>query len=89
MKIPVSLFFTTRTITPPLEPGEGVHLRLVGCLLLLSGFALVLAALVMLPGFAERLAFAVAGFAVELLGLALLTLGYKSVQTGANAGGPR
>lgn len=64
-------------------------MRLVGCLLLLSGFALVLAALVMLPGFVERLSFTGAGFAVELLGLALLTLGYKSAQTGANAGGPR
>lgn len=64
-------------------------MRLVGCLLLLSGFALVLAALAMLPGFVERLAFTAAGFAVELLGLALLTLGYKSVQTGANTGGPR
>jgi hypothetical protein len=52
-------------------------LRLVGCLLLLSGFFLVLAALVMLAAFGQRLAFVGAGFGVELLGLALLTQGYK------------
>ena len=55
-------------------------MRLVGCLLLLSGFALVLAALAMLPGFAQRLAFVCAGLAVEVLGLALLTQGYRSLQ---------
>jgi hypothetical protein len=52
-------------------------LRLVGCLLLLSGFFLVLAALVMLTAFGQRVAFIAAGFAVELLGLGLLTQGYK------------
>lgn len=52
-------------------------MRLVGCLLLLSGFFLVLAALVMLTGFGQRLAFVGAGFCVELLGLGLLTHGYK------------
>jgi hypothetical protein len=55
-------------------------LRLVGCLLLLSGFFLVLAALVMLTGFGQRLAFVGAGFCVELLGLGLLTQGYKPAQ---------
>jgi hypothetical protein len=56
------------------------YLRLVGCLLLLSGFSLVLAALVMLPAFASRAGFAVAGFGVEVLGLGLLIQGYKSAQ---------
>jgi len=52
-------------------------LRLVGCLLLLSGFFLVLAALVMLTSLSQRFAFVGAGLAVELLGLGLLTHGYK------------
>ncbi len=52
-------------------------MRLVGCLLLLSGFFLVLAALVMLSAFGQRLAFVCAGFGVELLGLALLTQGQR------------
>jgi hypothetical protein len=55
-------------------------LRLVGCLLLLSGFALTLAALVLLTALSQRFAFVAAGLAVELLGLALLTYGYKSTQ---------
>jgi hypothetical protein len=55
-------------------------LRLIGCLLLLSGWLLVLSALVMLPGFAQRAAFITAGIAVEALGLALLTRGYTLVQ---------
>ncbi len=55
-------------------------MRLVGCLLLLSGFVLVLAALVMLASFAERVVFTAAGLGVEVLGLALLTQGYKSLQ---------
>ncbi len=55
-------------------------MRLVGCLLLLSGFALVLAALVLLPALAQRFAFVAAGLAVEVLGLALLTHGYKPRQ---------
>jgi len=55
-------------------------LRLVGCVLLLSGFAIVLAALVLLTALSQRFAFVAAGFAIELLGLALLTHGYKSLQ---------
>jgi len=55
-------------------------LRLVGCLLLLSGFALALAALVLLATLAQRVAFVAAGLAVELLGLALLTQGYRAIQ---------
>ncbi len=52
-------------------------MRLVGCLLLLSGFFIVLAALVMLTAFGQRLAFTGAALAVEVLGLALLTQGHK------------
>jgi len=54
--------------------------RLIGCVLLLSGFAIVLAALILLTALAQRFAFVGAGFAIELLGLALLTQGYKSLQ---------
>jgi hypothetical protein len=54
--------------------------RLIGCVLLLSGFAIVLAALVLLGALGQRFAFASAGFAIEVLGLALLTQGYKSLQ---------
>ncbi len=51
-----------------------------GCLLLLSGWLIVLAAMVMLHTFAQRLSFVLAGIAVEALGLALLTSAYKAQQ---------
>jgi hypothetical protein len=47
-------------------------MRLVGLLLLIAGWALVLAAIGMLRVDVPRAAFVLAGFAVELLGLALL-----------------
>ncbi|MDR3746260.1 MAG: hypothetical protein P4K80_09040 [Acidobacteriaceae bacterium] len=53
-------------------------MKLVACLLLLSGFFLVLAALVLLASTGQRTAFVVAGLGVEILGLALLTQGYQS-----------
>jgi hypothetical protein len=53
---------------------------LIGCLLLLSGFFIVLAALVMMPSFQMRLAFTVAGLGVEVLGVGLLTQAYKVAQ---------
>lgn len=55
-------------------------MRLVGCLLLVSGFFLVLAALVLLAALQMRLAFAAAGLGVEVLGVTLLTRGYKPMQ---------
>jgi hypothetical protein len=55
-------------------------LRLFGCVLLLSGFFIVLAALALLTSFQLRLAFIAAGFGVETLGLALLMQGHKPVQ---------
>ena len=55
-------------------------MRLVGCLLLLSGFFLVLAALVMLPAVATRLAFVAAALGVEVLGVGLLTRAYTAWQ---------
>jgi hypothetical protein len=64
------------------DPSErkGESLRLIGCVLLVSGFFLVVAALVLLPGFSLRLAFTAAGLGVEVLGIGLLTQGYKSMQ---------
>jgi hypothetical protein len=55
-------------------------LKLVGCVLLISGWFIVLAALVLLAAFLQRIAFVTAGLAVELLGLALLTISYRSLQ---------
>jgi hypothetical protein len=55
-------------------------LKLVACVLLLSGFFIVLAALVLLTSLGQRSAFVGAGFGVEILGLALLTQSYRSIR---------
>ena len=55
-------------------------MRLVGCLLLLSGFFLVLAALVLFPAPAMRIAFVAAGLGVEGLGVGLLTRAYTLME---------
>jgi uncharacterized membrane protein HdeD (DUF308 family) len=55
-------------------------LRLVGCLLLVSGFFLVLAALVLFAAPNMRLAFVAAGLGVEVLGVGLLTRAYTLMQ---------
>jgi hypothetical protein len=55
-------------------------LRLVGCLLLPSGFFVVLSALVLLPTPAMRFAFVAAGLGVEILGVGLLTRAYTLMQ---------
>jgi hypothetical protein len=59
---------------------EGDSLRLVGCVLLPSGFFLVLAALVLFPAAGPRFAFVIAGLGVEVLGVGLLTRGYTLMQ---------
>ena len=51
-------------------------------MLLLSGWLIVLASLVMLTAFKERFAFVVAGLAIEALGLGLLLFGNRAVQEG-------
>ena len=58
-------------------------MKLIGCLLLLSGWFLVLAALVMLPAFTQRAIFIAAAMAIEILGLVLLTRAYTAMQRGA------
>jgi uncharacterized membrane protein HdeD (DUF308 family) len=60
--------------------GQGDSLKFVSCLLLLSGFFLVLAALVLFPAPATRIAFVVAGLGVEVLGVGLLTRAYTLAQ---------
>ena len=55
-------------------------MKLVACLLLLFGFFLVLASLVLLPSLGQRSAFVGAGFGVEVLGLSLLTQAYKTMR---------
>ncbi|HUD23687.1 MAG TPA: hypothetical protein VMQ60_12655 [Acidobacteriaceae bacterium] len=53
-------------------------MKLVACVLLLSGFFIVLAALVVLTSLGQRSAFVGAGFGVEFLGLCLLTQAYRT-----------
>jgi hypothetical protein len=62
-------------------------LKLAGCLLLLSGALIVVTALAMLPGFAMRSWFAVAGIAVELLGLGAMARGHMLDERGAAKAG--
>jgi hypothetical protein len=47
-------------------------LNWIGCVLLVSGWAIVIAALLLLAGLGDRFAFISAGLLVEVLGLALL-----------------
>lgn len=63
---------------PKIPPG----LKLGGLFLQLSGWAIVLAALAMLPGSTARIAFVAAGFAVEILGLALVIYSHGFVRRG-------
>ena len=53
-------------------------LRTIGCVLLISGWVLALAALVLLHTSGMRLVFVLAALAVEALGLALLLMAYKA-----------
>jgi uncharacterized membrane protein HdeD (DUF308 family) len=55
-------------------------LRLIGCLLLLSGFFLVLAALVLFAEPKMRFPFVGAGLGVEVLGVGLLTRAYTLIE---------
>jgi len=62
------------------NPTHGALLKLIGTLLLLSGWFLVLAALVMLRTFAQRAGFITAAMGIEALGLALLIHAHMSMQ---------
>jgi hypothetical protein len=54
-------------------------LRLLGCLLLLSGFLLSAVALVLLASLGQRFVFVAAALGVEVLGVALLTRANKAM----------
>ena len=56
---------------------------LIGYLLMVSGWLLTLAALLLLAGLTQRFAFVLAGLLVELLGLALIAHRYRSLQKDA------
>jgi len=79
-----SLLYTypRRNHTPASHP-EGGRLRLAACLLLVSGFVVALAALILLPALGLRFAFVAAGLAVECLGVWLLTQAYRGLAKGA------
>lgn len=63
--------YLMRTISP--GPEENSHfMKIAGFLLLVSGEALVIAALALLAGASPRVAFVIAGLAVQVLGLALV-----------------
>ena len=47
-------------------------MKLAGLLMLVAGWGIVISAIVLLPSAMGRVAFALAGVAVELLGLALM-----------------
>ncbi len=55
-------------------------MRLIGCLLLLSGFFIATSAIVLMNSLATRMGFVAAGLGVEGLGLALLMNGYKALE---------
>lgn len=58
-------------------------MRLIGYLLMLSGWLLVFAALLLLTGLGQRFAFVVAGLLVSLLGLGVIALRYRSLERGS------
>jgi hypothetical protein len=59
---------------------DSAKVRAIGCLLMVSGWAIVLAALVLLHGLGQRYGFVAAGLAVEVLGLVLLAQCYRAEQ---------
>jgi hypothetical protein len=61
-------------------------MRIVGCVLMVSGWALLVAALVLLPALGLRFAFGVAGMLVEAIGLGVLAYGYRAAVRGADGG---
>lgn len=57
-------------------------MRLIGYLLMLSGWLLAFASLFLLAGLGQRFTFVIAGMLVEFLGLTLIALRYRSLQRG-------
>jgi hypothetical protein len=54
----------------------------IGYLLMVSGWLLVFASLFLLASLGQRFTFVIAGLLVELLGLVLIALRYRSLQKG-------
>ncbi|WP_158821610.1 hypothetical protein [Granulicella sp. S156] len=52
----------------------------VGCLLMVSGWLIAIAALLLLVGSGQRLAFVMAGLLVESIGLVLVAQSYRALQ---------
>lgn len=52
----------------------------VGCLLMVSGWLIAIAALLLLVGVGQRLAFVMAGLLVESIGLVLVAQSYRALQ---------
>jgi len=55
-------------------------MKLAGFLLLVAGWAIVVAALLLLPSGASRLAFVLAGVAVQVLGLVLAVRSHRVLE---------
>ena len=52
----------------------------VGCLLMVSGWLIAIASLLLLVGSGQRLAFVMAGLLVESIGLVLVAQSYRALQ---------
>ncbi len=57
-------------------------MRAIGSVLLISGWGIVVAALVLLARLGQRYAFVTAGLGVEVLGLVLLARSYRALEVG-------
>lgn len=57
-------------------------MTILGCILMISGWLLSIAALILLQGPAQRLAFVVAGILVETIGIGLIAQRRRSLQRG-------
>jgi hypothetical protein len=55
-------------------------MRAIGCVLMIAGWWIVLAALVLLVSLGQRYAFVLAGLAVELLGVWLVAKTYRELE---------
>ncbi len=55
----------------------------IGCILMVSGWLIVMAALLLLSGATQRLIFILSGILIELLGIGLLAWHYRAIQRGA------
>lgn len=66
------------TLTPACAIFGALSMKRLGFVLLLAGWLIVLAAIVLLPSAAVRAAFAISGIAVEILGFALVAQAHLS-----------